>query len=93
MQIRKDCECNALDGDKLRICFALFHEQKAALVEYYGNSLSAFSCNTLSAPNCHATRRKHEGWDTVRLPKPRQGKSRGRSGVRTTDLPVSKFAL
>ncbi|GAA53981.1 hypothetical protein CLF_111792 [Clonorchis sinensis] len=36
------------------------------------------SCRSLSVPNCHATRRKQEGWDTVRLPKPRQGKSRGR---------------
>ncbi|KAG5443320.1 hypothetical protein CSKR_107288 [Clonorchis sinensis] len=47
----------------------------------------SFSCSTLSVPSCHATRRKHEGWDTARLPKPRQGKSRGRGGVRTTDLP------
>ncbi|KER24123.1 hypothetical protein T265_08162 [Opisthorchis viverrini] len=37
--------------------------------------------------------RKHEGWGTARLPKPRQGKSRGRGRVRTTDLPVSKFVL
>ncbi|KER24934.1 hypothetical protein T265_07499 [Opisthorchis viverrini] len=44
------------------------------------------SCSTLSAPNYHATRRLHEGWDTARLPKPRQGKSRGRDRVRTTDL-------
>ncbi|KAG5453059.1 hypothetical protein CSKR_106226 [Clonorchis sinensis] len=51
------------------------------------------SCSTLSVPKCHATRRKHEGWDTARLPKPRQGKSRGGGRVRTTDLPVSKFAL
>ncbi|KAG5447835.1 hypothetical protein CSKR_102287, partial [Clonorchis sinensis] len=36
-----------------------------------------FSCGTLFVPNCHATRRLHEGWDTARLPKPRQGKSRG----------------
>ncbi|KER28782.1 hypothetical protein T265_04473 [Opisthorchis viverrini] len=47
------------------------------------------SCNTLSVPNCHATRRKHESCDTARLPKPRQGKSRGRDRVRTTDLPLS----
>ncbi|KAG5453078.1 Ectonucleoside triphosphate diphosphohydrolase 6, variant 2 [Clonorchis sinensis] len=38
-------------------------------------------------PSCHATRVKHEGWDTARLPKPRQGKSRGRGRVRTTDVP------
>ncbi|KAG5442205.1 replication factor C subunit 1, partial [Clonorchis sinensis] len=49
-------------------------------------------CNILSVPNCHATRRLHEGWDTARLLKPRQGNSRGRSRVRTTDLPV-KAAL
>ncbi|KER20277.1 hypothetical protein T265_15357, partial [Opisthorchis viverrini] len=47
----------------------------------------SFSCTTLSAPRCHATR-KYEGWDTTRLPKPRQGKSRGRGQVRTTELPV-----
>ncbi|KER29445.1 hypothetical protein T265_03911 [Opisthorchis viverrini] len=47
------------------------------------------SCNTLQVPSCHATRRKQEGWDTARLPKPRQGKSNGRGRVRTTDLPNS----
>ncbi|KER26509.1 hypothetical protein T265_06232 [Opisthorchis viverrini] len=52
-----------------------------------------FSCSTLPVPSCHATRRKHEGWDTARLPKPRQGKSSGGGRIRTTDLPVSKFAL
>ncbi|KAG5455264.1 hypothetical protein CSKR_113737 [Clonorchis sinensis] len=49
----------------------------------------SFSCSNLSVPNCRATRRKHEGWDTARLPKPRQGKSRGRGRVRTTDLPIN----
>ncbi|KAG5448326.1 hypothetical protein CSKR_107041 [Clonorchis sinensis] len=39
-------------------------------------------------PSCHATRMKHEGWDTARLSKPGQGKSRGRGRVRTTDIPV-----
>ncbi|KER28433.1 hypothetical protein T265_04741 [Opisthorchis viverrini] len=53
----------------------------------------AFSCSTLPVPNCHATRRKHEGWDTARLPKPRQGKSSGGGRIRTMDLPVSKVAL
>ncbi|GAA52457.1 hypothetical protein CLF_108120 [Clonorchis sinensis] len=47
----------------------------------------SFSCNILSVPNCCATRKKHEGWDTGRLPKPSQGESRGRGRVRTTDLP------
>ncbi|KER30971.1 hypothetical protein T265_02656 [Opisthorchis viverrini] len=39
---------------------------------HFGSDRSA-----LSVPSRHATRRKHEGWDTVRLPKPRQGKSSG----------------
>ncbi|KAG5442396.1 hypothetical protein CSKR_103633 [Clonorchis sinensis] len=39
------------------------------------------------------TQRKYEGWDTAKLPKPRQGKSSGTSRVRTTELPVSKFVL
>ncbi|KAG5448671.1 hypothetical protein CSKR_104098 [Clonorchis sinensis] len=34
-------------------------------------------CNTLSVPSCLAVQRKHEGWDSARLPKPRQ-KSRCR---------------
>ncbi|GAA48878.1 hypothetical protein CLF_102166 [Clonorchis sinensis] len=48
----------------------------------------AFSCTTLSVPNCHDTGRKHEGWDNGRLPKSRRGRSRGRGRVRTTDFPV-----
>ncbi|GAA47720.1 hypothetical protein CLF_100720 [Clonorchis sinensis] len=40
------------------------------------------------AASCHATRRKQEGWDITRLPKPRQGKSRGKGRVRNTDLPL-----
>ncbi|KER21524.1 hypothetical protein T265_10170 [Opisthorchis viverrini] len=52
-----------------------------------------FSCNTLLVPSCHAARKKHEGWDTARLPKSGQGKSREGGQVRTTDLPVGKFAL
>ncbi|KER33816.1 hypothetical protein T265_00475 [Opisthorchis viverrini] len=51
-------------------------------------TVKPFSCSTLSVPSHHATRRLHEGWDTARLPKPTQGKSRGRGRVRTTDLPV-----
>ncbi|KAG5443950.1 hypothetical protein CSKR_113806 [Clonorchis sinensis] len=46
------------------------------------------NCSTLPVPSCHATRGKHEGWDTARLPKPRQGKSRCRGRVRTTNLPA-----
>ncbi|GAA53029.1 hypothetical protein CLF_109371 [Clonorchis sinensis] len=58
-----------------------------------GVNESATSCSILSVPNCHATRKKHEGWDTARMPKPRQGKSSGRGRVRTTDLPVYPRAL
>ncbi|KAG5442176.1 hypothetical protein CSKR_104476 [Clonorchis sinensis] len=42
---------------------------------------------SLLVPNCHATRRLHGGWDTARLPKPSQGKSRGRGRFRTMGLP------
>ncbi|KER33406.1 LOW QUALITY PROTEIN: hypothetical protein T265_12620 [Opisthorchis viverrini] len=48
--------------------------------------IKAFSCSTLPVPSCHVTRREHEGWDTARLPKPRQGKSSGRGRIRTADL-------
>ncbi|KER31540.1 hypothetical protein T265_02192 [Opisthorchis viverrini] len=47
---------------------------------------------TVSVPNCHATRRKHDGWDTARLFKPRGGKSRGRDRARTKDPPTTKRA-
>ncbi|KAG5446785.1 hypothetical protein CSKR_105544, partial [Clonorchis sinensis] len=47
----------------------------------------SFSCSTLLVPNCHFAQRKHEGWDSARLSKHRQEKSRGRGQVRTTDLP------
>ncbi|KER23997.1 hypothetical protein T265_08241 [Opisthorchis viverrini] len=36
--------------------------------------------------------REHEGWDNARLPRPKERKSRGEGRVRTTDLPVSRFA-
>ncbi|KER29386.1 hypothetical protein T265_03957 [Opisthorchis viverrini] len=45
-------------------------------------------CAILLVPSCRATRKRQEGWDTAKLPKPRQGKSRDRGRVRTTDLPV-----
>ncbi|KAG5453780.1 hypothetical protein CSKR_113836 [Clonorchis sinensis] len=51
--------------------------------------IKLFCCNTLSVPIYHATRGRHEGWDTARLPKPRQGKSRGRGRVQATNLPVT----
>ncbi|KER33603.1 hypothetical protein T265_00498 [Opisthorchis viverrini] len=48
----------------------------------------SLSCSTLSVPSCHTSRRKHEDWNTAKLPKPRLGKLRDRSRVRTTHLPV-----
>ncbi|KAG5450921.1 hypothetical protein CSKR_107874 [Clonorchis sinensis] len=51
-------------------------------------AVEPFSCSPLSVTSCHATRRKHEGRDTDRLPKPRQGESRGRGRIPTTDLPA-----
>ncbi|KER32163.1 hypothetical protein T265_12862, partial [Opisthorchis viverrini] len=47
---------------------------------------------TLLVPSCHPTRRKHEGWDTTRLPKPRQGKEIYRGWVRSADLPYLRDA-
>ncbi|KAG5446073.1 hypothetical protein CSKR_103847 [Clonorchis sinensis] len=47
---------------------------------------------TLSVPSSHATGRKHRGWDTARLPKPRQRKSRYRGWVRTTELRLLSVA-
>ncbi|KER29217.1 hypothetical protein T265_13429, partial [Opisthorchis viverrini] len=47
----------------------------------------SFRFDILSVPSCHAIRRKHEGKVTARLPKPRQGKSRGIVCVQITDLP------
>ncbi|KER29172.1 hypothetical protein T265_04175 [Opisthorchis viverrini] len=55
--------------------------------------LNSFSCNTLSVSSCHSTRRKHEDWDTARLPKPRQGMSSGGGRIRTTDLPVNRSVV
>ncbi|KER26134.1 LOW QUALITY PROTEIN: hypothetical protein T265_14065 [Opisthorchis viverrini] len=68
----------------LEVCAILKEARKTRLV-----SKKPFSCSTLSVPSCHATRREHEGWGAGRLPRPRQGKSRGRGRVRTTDLAVT----
>ncbi|KAG5451561.1 Desumoylating isopeptidase 2 [Clonorchis sinensis] len=68
-------------------------EKLQHIITWTNNVGQSFSCSHLSVPSCHATQRKHEGWDTAKLPKPRQGKSKGRGRFRTTDLPVSKFAL
>ncbi|KER22114.1 hypothetical protein T265_09711 [Opisthorchis viverrini] len=53
----------------------------------------SFSCITLSARNCHVPRKKYEDWDTARLPKSRQGKSRGKGRVRTSARPSVETAL
>ncbi|GAA49329.1 histone H2A [Clonorchis sinensis] len=52
---------------------------------------SSFSRSTLSVPSCHATRRKHDDWDTDTLPKPIQERSRCRSRVRVTDPPCLPY--
>ncbi|KER33456.1 hypothetical protein T265_00759 [Opisthorchis viverrini] len=53
-----------------------------------GVIIKTVNCNILPVPSCHATRRKHEGWDTARSPRPRQRKTGGRGRVRNTDLSV-----
>ncbi|KER26343.1 hypothetical protein T265_06389 [Opisthorchis viverrini] len=62
---------------------------KNRLDSYYLIELTCAFCNTLLAPSCRATGKKHEGWDTARLDNTRQGKLRGR--CRTTDHPVSRL--
>ncbi|KER33310.1 hypothetical protein T265_00808 [Opisthorchis viverrini] len=49
--------------------------------------------NTISdkVPTCSANQRKRDSWDTAKLPKIRQRKSRERGRVRTADFPP-KFA-
>ncbi|KER28727.1 hypothetical protein T265_13525, partial [Opisthorchis viverrini] len=42
----------------------------------------------LSVPSRHATRKKHEAWNTTRLPTPRQKEPGCRCRVRTTDFSV-----
>ncbi|KER22902.1 hypothetical protein T265_09107 [Opisthorchis viverrini] len=57
-----------------------------------GRQIGDEHCNKLFVPSCHATRLKHNGWNTASLPKPKQEKSRCRNRARTKDLP-GKFAL
>ncbi|KAG5441927.1 NADH dehydrogenase [ubiquinone] 1 alpha subcomplex assembly factor 5 [Clonorchis sinensis] len=84
-----------LTTDSTDLLFQCDSSIDVLLITYASVSLEkkSFSCNTLPVPSCHAARRKHESWDTARLPKPRQGKSKGRGWVRTTELAVGKFAL
>ncbi|KER23995.1 hypothetical protein T265_08240 [Opisthorchis viverrini] len=65
-----DDENNAEQGEE--------QEPRAQIkkVELLHDGVNFISCSTLSVPNCHATRSKHEGWDTARLPKPRHRGSR-----------------
>ncbi|KAG5449253.1 hypothetical protein CSKR_100655, partial [Clonorchis sinensis] len=76
------CICTVKDS----ICYDLYQKNKVVTwcPKFFLLEKKSFSC--VSVPNCHATRRLHEGRDTARLPKPRQGKSKGRGRVRTTDL-------
>ncbi|KER29579.1 hypothetical protein T265_13330, partial [Opisthorchis viverrini] len=78
---------NRCTPEELDISFVkrVFHQMLRSFV-------LSFSCHTHPMPSSHVTRRKNEGWDTVRLPKPRQANSRGRGRVRTPDLPFSKFS-
>ncbi|KAG5442130.1 hypothetical protein CSKR_111477, partial [Clonorchis sinensis] len=69
-------------------CWSLFQSLLEGETWEMTVPIPSFSCSTLSVPSCHTTRRLHEGWDTARLAKPRQGNSRGRGRLRTTDLPV-----
>ncbi|KAG5454408.1 hypothetical protein CSKR_107205 [Clonorchis sinensis] len=80
---RKQCYENL--SDRVRpFSVELFADLESIPIELIDN----VQLYTLPVPNCHATRRKHEGWNTARLPKPRQSKSRCRGRVRTTDLPL-----
>ncbi|KER29771.1 hypothetical protein T265_13303, partial [Opisthorchis viverrini] len=47
---------------------------------------NSFSCSAFLLPNCLATRREQEGWNSTRLPKPRQGKLRGKGRGSNVDL-------
>ncbi|KER20885.1 LOW QUALITY PROTEIN: hypothetical protein T265_15226 [Opisthorchis viverrini] len=52
--------------------------------------VNLWDTNSVPSPECSAVAQlshHHEGWDTARLLKPRQGKSRGRHRVRRTELP------
>ncbi|KER32359.1 LOW QUALITY PROTEIN: hypothetical protein T265_12820 [Opisthorchis viverrini] len=70
-------------SEKIHNCLDVQVERKVNV-----NWGSASSCSFLSVADCHAARKKHEGWDTARLPKPRQGKSRGRGQVRNMGFSV-----
>ncbi|KER31207.1 hypothetical protein T265_13029, partial [Opisthorchis viverrini] len=74
----------ALDEENTVLEFT--EEELAGCPEDFLRGLKKLRFITLSAPNCHATGRKHEGRDTARLPKSRQGKSRCRGRVRTMEL-------
>ncbi|KAG5443855.1 hypothetical protein CSKR_100086 [Clonorchis sinensis] len=51
------------------------------------------SRKTLTVPNCHAIRKKIEGWDTTRLSKPREEQSTCRGLQRSQDLGANTAGL
>ncbi|KER21406.1 hypothetical protein T265_10276 [Opisthorchis viverrini] len=91
LELVSEKEIYALQAERTAARKAL-SKRRAQLFAARGLGLpdpSDLLCNTLPVSSCHATRGTHEGWDTARLPKPRQGNSRGRD----QRPPVSKFAL
>ncbi|KER21281.1 hypothetical protein T265_10362 [Opisthorchis viverrini] len=77
--------CAAVWWKNKLLCLIFCILQSGALTWYSLSYIPFARCSTLSVPNCHATKRKHEGWDTARLPKPRQGKSRGGGTFRSAN--------
>ncbi|KER25194.1 hypothetical protein T265_07298 [Opisthorchis viverrini] len=63
------------------------------LAESRGRQPPIENRSAVTSLRCLAAIPPEESWDTARLPKPRQGTSRGRGRVRTTDLPISNLAL
>ncbi|KER29561.1 hypothetical protein T265_03859 [Opisthorchis viverrini] len=77
-------EINASDGTGLPLTILSTNGK----INKENERVSKSSCKTLPVLSCHFTRMKHEGWAAARLPKPRRGKLRCRTMVRTKDLPV-----
>ncbi|KER21446.1 hypothetical protein T265_15094, partial [Opisthorchis viverrini] len=71
---------NAFMATRGRECQAYLRE---LLQSQMFHQIKSFTCGTLSVPSCHATRRKHGGGGTARLPRHRQGCT---GQIRTTDL-------
>ncbi|KER24099.1 hypothetical protein T265_08143 [Opisthorchis viverrini] len=69
----------------------IFQETRSRVTRKHTTRMPQQYCSILSVPNCHATRRKHEGWDTARLSKPRQ-RRRDAEGSACTALLVAVFS-